>query len=236
MAPLEVFRQEADAIHFQTSLGNSRLRGVGSLRCLMLGGKSLTMGTAAEAFVRENSDQGRLLFFFCLSTAAEEAVRKAVRSDRCVIYGAEQVVESWSSDQFSVSCEKQVRGNVPLRMLTPYDITVSATGPMFYGREAELGRLSQEDGQSFAVTGAGRIGKTSLVKKYKAELLRKGDPAHDAVFYLDFFECDDKSPDSLARRIAMTMDSSRRADRTRADDLASFIEYQAHRLHRKPTC
>jgi hypothetical protein len=128
-----------------------------------------------------------------------------------------------------------VRARVPARMLMPYDITVSASGPMFYGRDTELSKLLQEDSQSFAVTGPGRIGKTSLVRRLKEELAAKGDPDWITVFYVDFYECADKSPTALSRKIAMTMEPGRRADRMTADDLAGFIEYQQHRLHSRPT-
>jgi len=120
-------------------------------------------------------------------------------------------------------------------MLMPYDITISAKGSMFYGRESELGKLLQEDTQSFAITGPGRIGKTSLVNRLEEELVARGDPERVAVFSVDFFECADKSDNAVARKIAMAIEPGRRADRTTANDLAGFIEYQRHRLGRKPT-
>jgi hypothetical protein len=120
-------------------------------------------------------------------------------------------------------------------MLMPFDITVSAAGRMFYGRAAELGRLLHEDGQSFAVTGPGRIGKTSLVKRLRDVLVARGDPGRITAFVVDFLGSDDKSPNALARKIAMSIDSGRRADRTTSDSLVGFIEYQKHRLGCKPT-
>jgi AAA domain-containing protein len=227
--------RDRDALYFQASLPNSRLRGFGAIQCMAIGGAMPEIPNRIHDFLRLRSGPGRILFLFCFSEAAEAAAEAIVHSERCIVWTRKRILEAWTSGRLLDACREIIRERVPLRMLMPYDITISARGPMFYGRDAELAKLLQEDGQSFAITGPGRIGKTSLVNRLEEELIARGNPESPAVFSIDFFECADKSDNGLARKIAMAMEPGRRADRTTANDLAGFIEYQKHRLGCNPT-
>jgi hypothetical protein len=234
VAPIVIEKRETDAIYFRTGLPKSHLRGSGCVDCMAFSGASPELPAKAKEFVQQRSAPGQLLFVFGHSKAAESAAL-VVKSERCITFSRLRISQAWTSGHMLADCEAAIKDHVPIQMLMPYDITVSAAGAMFYGRKTELTKLLHEDNQSFAITGPGRIGKTSLAKKLEQELLFRGDPERPAVFFVDFMECADKSPTALARKIAMAIEPGRRADRTKPDDLARFIEFQRHRLGSKVT-
>ena len=64
----------------------------------------------------------------------------------------------------------------------PYNRHGIARGAMFHGRKTDLNAIVYKDRKSFAVSGARRIGKSSLMKKAEQHMLRdKGNEGH--VFY-----------------------------------------------------
>ncbi|MFN9199232.1 MAG: AAA family ATPase [Planctomycetaceae bacterium] len=79
-----------------------------------------------------------------------------------------------SRDELHRLCEAQiprgvfaaiVREQIPLSRLCPFNTNQEASGAMFYGRRQELDLLVEDLSQSFAIEGARRVGKTSLVKQ-----------------------------------------------------------------------
>lgn len=235
VAPYEIRSRSAGALHFTTSLPNSRLRGAESIHCLALGGDAEGLGKMAEAFVREHSEPGRWLFFLSFSPAGDQALKATAGCERRVILSAEELRQILSEEDSIKALRGFVRRTIPVRSLMPYDILLSATGPMFYGRQAELKLLEEEDGQSFAVTGPSRIGKTSLVKRYRSQLFQRKDPSAQATFYIDCFEFQHRSPDAVARKIAMAIDAGSRAARTGADDIVGFLKQMKGHLGCRPT-
>lgn len=78
-----------------------------------------------------------------------------------------------------------IRRQVPIQALCPFSTTREARGPMFKGRRDELLRLTTELRVDFAVTGARRIGKTSLIHR-AYDTLRIQPQHRDRVF---LFNC-----------------------------------------------
>jgi hypothetical protein len=68
-----------------------------------------------------------------------------------------------------------VRRQVQLQNLCPFDTTHEARGSMFRGRRAELNRLVTHLDTQFVVSGARRIGKTSLLKRAYESLWRRAE-------------------------------------------------------------
>ncbi|MCY2963072.1 MAG: hypothetical protein NT069_05355 [Planctomycetota bacterium] len=58
-----------------------------------------------------------------------------------------------------------IRRQTPISSQCPFNTNHEAAGSMFYGRKHELGQLVDDHVRSFAVQGARRIGKTSLLKQ-----------------------------------------------------------------------
>jgi len=76
-----------------------------------------------------------------------------------------------------------IRRQVPVHRLCPYDTTHEARGAMFFGRQKELSRLVEESETSFMVSGARRIGKTSLLIRARNALRARGEFRTRAFYF-----------------------------------------------------
>lgn len=75
-----------------------------------------------------------------------------------------------------------IRNQIPLLDLCPFNTTLPAQGAMFIGRKQELHRLTTDLQRSYLVSGARRIGKTSLLQRAISQLHnRRG--FRDRAFY-----------------------------------------------------
>jgi hypothetical protein len=78
-----------------------------------------------------------------------------------------------------------VREQIPLSRLCPFNTNQEASGAMFYGRTQELELLVEDLSQSFAIEGARRVGKTSLVKQAFRVLKTRDLRDSRRVFYFN---------------------------------------------------
>lgn len=120
-----------------------------------------------------------------------------------------------------------IRRQAPLQRLCPFNTTREARGGMFRGRKRELDRLMHDRGTHYVVTGARRIGKTSLLRR-AADALRTSREMADRVFYFDcsvwgdFYDC--------ARRLTHTLDARREL---RIEESHRNLSYLLERLSYK---
>jgi len=120
-----------------------------------------------------------------------------------------------------------IRRQVRLENLCPFDTTHEARGAMFRGRRTELNRLVVNLSTHFVLSGARRIGKTSLLKRAHEALWRQRD-FRDRTFYFncitwgDYLDC--------AHRLAHQIDPKRevRIDRS-PRNLAYLLERSSSR-------
>lgn len=78
-----------------------------------------------------------------------------------------------------------IRDAVPLAELSPYRVGgEGVTGGCFFDRGADVRKILSHPGSSYAVTGARRIGKTSLLKEARRLLERRGE-IQDRLVYID---------------------------------------------------
>jgi len=100
---------------------------------------------------------------------------------------------------------------------------------MFFGRENELLRLTNDLRTHFALVGPGRIGKSSLLKQYCWQMrqARAGQ-----LVWLSAYGFGDQSPDFCAREIALQVSSSNEAYRVNVSTLPKFLRRQAAILKR----
>ncbi len=83
-----------------------------------------------------------------------------------------------------------IRRQIGLRELCPFNTTREARGAMFKGRASELRSLVNDMDNQFLVTGARRIGKTSLLKRAQSVLNSKRE-TRNRSFYFDCYTWSD---------------------------------------------
>ncbi|OGW16669.1 MAG: hypothetical protein A3G93_00460 [Nitrospinae bacterium RIFCSPLOWO2_12_FULL_45_22] len=220
--------------NFVTYLSKIRLRGMYRLPCLIVGGKTSDLTPAVKKFWEKVKCPGRIPFVLTLSDIAyQQALYVVPRSD-CLLLPPDQVLSLLDSADPQDTLKAYLRQQIPIRRLNPYTILHSTDGNMFFGRSKELDRLRYEKDVSFAIAGPSRIGKTSLLKQYNREMIREGDSRVAHIREVDFHDCQDRTPNGVARFFAMEINPSNRSNRMTAEGLVNFLKYQrsehGHRL------
>lgn len=213
-----------DAVDFLVDMGHIRLRSMDEVPCLFLSGDA-DLKNKLLAFWNKWNSPHHLPFILTLSDAAYDAARNNLKSDRCLIISRDVVKQLFRSAEPFLLLKRLLWQQIPKRALIPYDILVPAEGVVFVGRENELGRLLEEDSTSFAIAGPGRIGKTSLVKRYRKLRLLRHDASASRMFYISFYQCS-AGMNGAARFLAMQIDGSSRSDRIKPGDLVNFLRYR----------
>ncbi|NOT63837.1 MAG: hypothetical protein HOP19_26780 [Acidobacteria bacterium] len=213
-----------NSLRFISDLSEIRLRGMNDVPCL------LTAGDGAEDlrdFWRKSAGLGRLPLVIALSEHAYRQAEYLITDARGLLLSSiqtKQLLTAASSREFLI---KQLNRQIPKQRLIPFDFLRPAEGGMFFGRGSELSRLLLEDQTSFAIAGPGKVGKSSLIKHYQRQAIRKRDPRGSYRYYIDFYDCQDTSPDGVARFFAMKIDPSKKSSRMLASGLLDFMKYQA---------
>jgi hypothetical protein len=219
-------------LHFVTDLSDIRLRGMGEVECLLIGGDNPSIAHAVQKFWKEEKIPGRLPFVLTLSKLAYEQVQAVLPHERCLVLSAEQVQELLNATEPRQFLKRYIWQQIPKHRLIPYTILLPVEGAMFFGRHNDLDRLRNQEDVSFAIAGPSRIGKTSLVKQYKREMSREDNPQNPCRFYINLYDCKDKTPDGVARHIAMEVGPSSRSDKVTSDSLVHFLRYKRAMLDR----
>lgn len=80
-----------------------------------------------------------------------------------------------------------IRTQVPLAVLSPYEVSAPVTDSGFFGRSLLIHTLQNHPGSSFAIIGTRRIGKTSLLKEMQRRMA--DDLPHSQRKRLMYFDC-----------------------------------------------
>lgn len=185
---------------FILDLSSIPLRGMEEVLCLLVGGISREVADRVRIIVRSRTTPAVCLIW-TTSDQMYDLLVDRTNGQRCVVMGRDQIRRLHGVDVVD-ALARQIRTALPKRSLIPYDILLSATGGMFYGRSDESRCLREEDATSFAIAGPGRAGKTSLVKSYIRWLKQARSPRGFATFFIDMMECPNKSADGYANFIA----------------------------------
>ncbi|MFL6335472.1 MAG: hypothetical protein ACJ754_19345, partial [Pyrinomonadaceae bacterium] len=228
----EISRTDENVIEFIVRLPEIRLRTMHEVPCLLVSGHTRLADPLREFWSRYNSPN-HIPFVLTLSDAAHAEAEKALNSKRRLVLSAGQVGEMADGGHARALLVSTLTRLVPRRSLLPFNFLTPAEGGMFFGREHELERLRDEDTNSFAVAGPGRIGKTSLILRYKALLTLERSPRAHCVKYVSFYKSD-PLPNKTARLLAMQLDPSSRSNRVEAADLVNFLRYQSGRKFGAP--
>jgi hypothetical protein len=225
-----VIQAGIDTLQFETVLSGVRLHGVHNVACLALGGKT-DLTQAVRAYWHQVDAAERLVFFLCFTESAYASAKSAVRTQGVLCLTAAQVNEVLQAADARTMLVEHIRRQYPLRQLIPFNFTQPVNPHMFFGRQAELERLRYEPETSFAIAGPGRLGKTSLGKQFHYSLTQEQDARTRRKYHLDFYACEERTPDGVARYLAINIAPSKRSDRIRMEDLTGFLKYQAYKHH-----
>lgn len=209
-------------------LNQVRLLGAAELSCLVLGDGAAVEREVGE-FWQQHGGGGRLVMILAATSALKEAAQRFAPDDRCVLLGNGELEGLLTHAQPLALLKEQLRRQIPLRRLLPYDIIHPAAPNMFFGRRDLLDRFHQEETSSFAIAGPGRIGKSSLLKQYRNELrwnLR--DDRRHRLFLIDCYPYGSFAPDALANRIALDISADSEANRVNAKTLLRFLRRHSH--------
>ncbi len=220
-----------NALRFVTDLGEIRLRGMNEVPCLLVGGDG---ENEVGDFWRKTAGPGRLPFILALSDRAYGQAKTYITDSRGLLLSSSDLKQLLTAVHPRTFLTNQLHKQIPKQRLIPYDYLRSVEGGMFFGRRTELNRLRYEDNLSFAIVGPGKVGKSSLVKQYQRQMIIERDPRHTYRFYIDFYECNDLTPDGVARFFAMKIDPSKQSSRLTADGLIDFLKYQSYRMFNGP--
>ncbi len=224
-ATFEVMGVGDDSLSFTLELGSIRLRGMNSKPCLLLADAE---GESWLEELRRQTSPHQIPFILTLSDAAYERAKGALHGDLFLILSKEDILQIIENSDPLAALKQALVGRIPRRALVPYNILTPAEGNMFFGRSRELEHLHYDHFSSFAIAGPGRIGKTSLLRNYKTLKIRQGALRRSPLFFVSFYNCA-PNEDSIARFLAMQIDSSKRSDRMTPDGLLDFLKYHANR-------
>jgi AAA domain len=225
----EIKQVTANLVYFVADLSHVHLSRMDEVRCLLVGGSPATAEGLVREVLRSHGAPGRRFVVQALSSASCNALRGLQIAYSPLVLGPEFLQKLLVPSDGCHLLTMALREQFSLSSLNPYSITLSATGSMFFGRERELRRLL-DDGDSLAVVGPMRIGKTSLLKQYVRTGCSKRNPWALHSSFVDCYESAQKTSDSVARTIAMSLDPSSRANRTTSSDLVPFLRHCSHRL------
>ncbi len=125
-----------------------------------------------------------------------------------------------------------VRCQVRLALLCPFNTTHAARGDTFRGRKRELERLTLDLDSGFLISGARRIGKTSLLKRACHELHVRGPyrrlgAKDERVFYFDcltwrdYWDCCYRMAHSIDPRLELRIEKGPR-------NISYLLERKSH--------
>ncbi len=218
-----------NSCRFTCDLSSIRLHGMTEVQCLLLGGEGAATAQAVREFKQRIGDSGGLSFVLATSNYGWEQARADLPAGMYLLMSPVELDQLLREPKPTAYLKNLLRTQIPLRRLIPYNHLLSVEGGMFFGRRNELDKLYYENDVSFAVAGPGRIGKSSLVKQYLRRLIRERNPLKPRTFHIDFYNCT-REPNSVARFLAMKLESSRRSNDVTVNKLLDFLQYQRFHL------
>ncbi len=229
----KIEQPEANALRFNLHLTGLRLHGAENVACLAIGstGENANLiGAQVKSFWYKTNSTDRMVFLLALSDEAYEQAKAALPQVRCLRLRPEQILSVLQSCEPLSRLKQLIRDQYSRHQLLPYNITMPVKENMFFGRQNELERLFNEPSNSFAIVGAGRLGKTSLALEFHRRLVGENDSRSTRKFHVDFFDCIEQTSDGVARFLAKEIDPSKRSSEMTIHDLAFFLRFQAHKL------
>jgi hypothetical protein len=185
-----------------------RLRDMDELRCLLIAGDGENPIPLGQETMKWACMPGRLSLVLTVTMCALQKARTLFPASEFLVLAPHEVRSVLLAGDSPAAFKRILRERIPKRTLMPFNYQLPASPNMFCGRGNALKMLTEQRMDSFAIVGPGRVGKTSLIKHYEKHLVWKKDPRVQCKHYIDFFDCDDKSDDGIARFIAMKISAA----------------------------
>jgi hypothetical protein len=221
-------------LYFLADIGAIRLKGMDEVHCLMAGGSEAEATGALTEIWNKVNGPSRMIFLLALSEGAASAARAVVPANRCVVAAPSGLAALFESDSPLNILKIWIREQISIRRLIPFNIKNAVEGHMFFGRSRPLARFQDEDDVCFAVAGPGRIGKTSLLRRFRKKLIAGRDERMHSTYYIDCSTCEDRTPSGIARFIAVRIESSYSNAHLTSDRLPAFFRFLKSRHNRAP--
>lgn len=214
---------------FRLDLSSFYLRGLADPAPVLLIGGDVDKATrVVRDFWNEHGNRDAMPVFLFVSAEAHDRCRGQIPAGRRVVLEPGPFGELLESATARDEFHRIVREQISRLLLSPFNIIKPAFGNMFFGRQRELSRLMEDDGQSYVLAGPGRIGKSSLLLRYKNELIRNRDPRASRLHLISFYDCPNSDPDTVAQHLAFRIDDSKRTYDMTADRLVRFFRWRRH--------
>ena len=143
---------------------------------------------------------------------------------RAVIFQHEDLARVLESDHPLEEVKGAYRKQIARHLLIPFDTERPAEGGMFTGRSRYLQTLKNMH-SSVALAGPSKLGKTSLLRRYRDDMVRAGDPAMHATFYVSLYNLPDRSDNGIARKVAMRVDGKKSSNDITCERLEQFFRF-----------
>jgi hypothetical protein len=215
---------------FLSSIKEIYFRGAAEIPCVLVGGHPEEIRALLRSFQSLVADPARFFIVLAVSERAATEARATLSGSRFVLFGPRALEELLTAVEPIAILRKAIRTSIPVRSLNPYNILLTPEENMFFGREAQLQLLHDDDSTSFAIAGPSRIGKSSLAHKYLRDLRRKNHRRAQSSFYVDLMECPSRSPGAQAQFVAMRLDGSRVNTTVRLDEFSNLLRRMRNRL------
>jgi hypothetical protein len=209
-------------IRFGTYIESIRLRGMDEIPCLLVGSGAEVLHHV-RSFLRGASNTPFVITF---STESYNRIKAELSGGSFLLLSPAEAKILLAAGDPHMMLKRLLWEQISKRRLIPFNFLTPARGSMFFGRNSELERLADEDDVSFAVAGPGRIGKTSLLERYRETTIRDRAVLRVPEQRISFYECEDTSDTNVARYFAMKIDPSKQSERMTADGLVNFLRYQ----------
>ncbi len=210
-------------IQFSLDLSRIYLGGLGErVGCLVAGGRDEEPAREVSRFWQQFGTAGGVVVVFCVNDGAYAHAVHRLPPRFALALAPDDVAHLLASLQPRRWLAERLATRLGRAFMSVYDISKPAT-VAFFGRTRELDRLTEDAATSYAITGPGRIGKSSLLKRYTSSLKRRFDPRATRLVTIDCTDLPLDDPNAVARRVATRIRPSNRSQRVTATDLMAFL-------------
>ena len=213
-----------DEARFVMDLSKVHLRGMDKVGCLIVAGDPNDSSRVLRDFWNKEGKSGHVPYVLAVTNEAHHQAMNLLSRKTCLVLSAEEIVRLLDSANPIYDLKSYLCKQVSRRTLNPYDFNLPTNRNMFFGRRKELNRLCEEENTNFAITGPCRIGKTSLLKQYEYEMKSKGD--NRIRYHIDFYDCEKRTSDGVARFIASKIKASSDGYHMTAKGLVDYLKRQ----------
>ena len=193
-----------NTFRFEIDVSKLCMSGLGErVHCLLVAGIYEDVLESVNALLKRAGTS--IPFVFCATKELQQELNKRLPMESAALVSPRRMKRLLVTKEPIDELKDCVLSEFGKRRLNPYTIGRPAQGSMFFGRDAELSTLLENRNASFAIAGPSLIGKSSLLIRYRAELVRRRDPRAQRTYLIDMYECANSLPDTVAQHIAFSI-------------------------------